>query len=211
MLVKHPNPNVLVDRIIAELSSDQESYEYHLSELEKVSKLVLAEQGIPLWEVSVQTLIDDNRAFTERGIKAMNALISIRLIREWERDANEAGTDTAKRFYHVARHAMIASTASALISPMVSDFEAEKIKTEQRRIKGGEAKHQEFRLKEEIIQAELSRLWSEGERFSRLIMWSNAVVSARPELTPPDENGWRNLNRRISKIGKEAFGSEWPI
>lgn len=211
MLARRTNPNVHIDRIIAELSSDQDSYEYQLNELEEVAKKVIAEQGIPLGSVSVQTLTDETKTFTDRGFKAMSALISIRLLREWERDAVEAGPASAKTFYHIAHNTMIASMAAALVSPMVSDFEAEEIKTSKRQKKGGEARQRPFKIKTEIIRTELMRLWSDGARFSMLITWSNAVVLARPELTPSTDKAWAGLNRRISKLGKETFGEEWPI
>lgn len=211
MLERRPSPNVHMDRIIAELSSDQDSYEYQLNELEVAAKQVIAEQGIPLGTVSVQTLTDETRTFTDRGFKAMSALISIRLVREWERDAVEAGPASAKTFYHIVHNTMIASMAAALVSPMVSNFEAEEIKTSKRQKKGGEAKQKPFKIKTETIRTELKRLWSDGARFPILITWSRAVVSARPELTPSTDKAWDGLNRRISKLGNETFGEDWPI
>lgn len=208
---RRTNPNVHMDRIIAELSSDQDSYEYQLKELEEVAKQVIAEQGIPLSSASVQTLTDETRTFTDRGYKAMSALISIRLVREWERDAVEAGPASAKTFYHIAHNTMIASMAAALVSPMVSDFEAEEIKTSKRQKKGGETKQKPFKIKTEVIRTELIRLWSGGARFTARITWSEAVVSARPELTPATDKGWDRLNRKVSEIGHRTFGDDWPI
>lgn len=62
----------------------------------------------------------------------------------------------------------------------------------------------------QILEA-LHRLWSEGARFGTRGAWSNAVIKIMPHLSPTKDESIATLNNTISKIGREAFGEEWPV
>lgn len=127
MLDQRPNPFVMTDRAIAESGDDDAKGDYlqMVAELEATAHRVLAEQGLSHRAVSIQALVSDDLELSDRASKAMSVLISIRLLKLREQDAIRGGQATARTFYHVAQNAMIAAVVAALISPMMTDQDAE--------------------------------------------------------------------------------------
>ncbi|MEW6537907.1 MAG: hypothetical protein AB1448_04865 [Pseudomonadota bacterium] len=197
-----------MDRIMAEASPALADYETLFSDLEDIAVRVLAEQNIPINGISIHSLDDGLKEYSERGVIAMHAYVSIRLLKGWAAEAfggDKVSTDT---FYRVAYHAAAAAMTAALVSPMVTDFKAAELHALLARQKGG---RKTSKIRKETTRTELRRLWTEGARFPALITWCEAVVAARPELTPSTDKAWEGLKRRVSKLGKEEFKGDWPI
>ncbi|HEV7352275.1 MAG TPA: hypothetical protein VGN74_04000 [Brevundimonas sp.] len=57
----------------------------------------------------------------------------------------------------------------------------------------------------------LRRLYEGGARYPTLDAWSNKVIEMLPHLSPPKGKPNGKLNHRISKLGRQTFGVDWPV
>lgn len=208
MLEKRPGPFVHMDRVMAELSTAQADYETLLNDLEEVAVRVLAEQNIPISTISMQSLDDGLREYSERGVIAMHAYVSIRLLKGWVGDQASKSEGSADIFYRVAYHAAVAATTAALISPMVTKFKSDELRAFLGRQKGTQASKEASDERAEGIRSALEKLTSDGFRDRKLGPWSNAVRAFDPALAPHENND--AMNKLVSREGKALFGKKWP-
>ncbi len=213
MLDQRPNPFVMTDRAIAESGDDDAKGDYlqMVAELEATAHRVLAEQGLSHRAVSIQALVSDDLELSDRASKAMSVLISIRLLKLREQDAIRGGQATARTFYHVAQNAMIAAVVAALISPMMTDQDAEIAKGKRGPKRGGETRAENFASRDDRAKSTLLALWKGGARFKVLKEWSGAIFAELPEIAPSKDQTFTEMNRKVSRWGKEAFGAEWSV
>lgn len=210
MLGKRPGPFVHMDRVMAELSTAQADYETLLNDLEEVAVRVLAEQNIPISTISMQSLEDGLREYSERGTIAMHAYVSIRLLKGWAADAVAKDEASANTFYRVAYHAAMAATTAALISPMVTKFKSDELRAFLGRKKGTKASKKASEERAQGIRSALAKLWAGGTRYRKLDPWTNAVSALDPTLAPPEGASNATMNKIVSKQGKVLFGKKWP-
>lgn len=194
-----------------EAFSEKDDYLDLLDRFEKTALSVLSEPGVADHLRIDEELPVEFQHLYGRAIKAVHALSSVRMLRKWQAEAELDGNPHAERFYHIAHRAFVAAMATTMVAPTFTGFEATEAKLAKGRSKGGDARQEPFKIKSETIRTELKRLWSGGARFTARITWSEAVVSARPELTPATDKGWDRLNRKVSEIGHNTFGDDWPI
>ena len=207
---RYVSPLARIDRITAELFSDQANYEFMLSKLEEIAKSVIADEGIALSTVCVQAVTDDLEPPTERAGKAMSAFIAARLLREWELDAAEQGQESAERFYHVVHNAITACAAATLVSPMVSDLEAVSANITDARKKGGRTTPHATKRERELIKTALLILWRKGARYPTEKAWAREVVKMHPELSHPNDD-LRSFSKRVGEAGRNVFEEDWLI
>lgn len=210
MLEKRPGPFVYMDRVMAELSPAQADYETLFNDLEEVAVRVLAEQNIPISTVSMQSLDDGLREHSERGVIAMHAYVSIRLLKGWAADAIDQDEASANTFHRIAYHAAMAATTAALVSPMVTKFKSNELRAFLARQKGTKATKQASEQRVQGIRSALAKLWTGGARYRTLDPWTNAVSALDPTLAPPEGATNATMNKIVSREGKDLFGKKWP-
>lgn len=193
---------------MAELSTAQADYEALFNDLEEVAVRVLAEQNIPISTISMQSLDDGLREYSERGVIAMHAYVSIRLLKGWVGEQASKGEGSADTLYRVAYHAAMAATTAALISPMVTKFKSDELRAFLGRQKGTKASKKASDERAEGIRSALEKLWADGVRHRKLDPWSNAVRALDPALAPHENND--AMNKLVSREGKALFGKKWP-
>ena len=208
--VRNVSPLAQVDRITAELSSDKANYDFMLSRLEEIAESVIADEGIALSTVCIQTLTEELEPPTERARKAMSAFISARLLRGWEAEAIEDSQDSAERFYHVAHNAIMACMAATLVSPLISDLEATSASITEGRRKGGLTTPYSVQREHELIKTALLIIWRQGARYRMAKAWARDVVKMHPELTHPNDD-LKSFSKRVGDAGREVFEEDWLI
>lgn len=208
MLEKRPGPFVYMDRVMAELSPAQADYETLFNDLEEVAVRVLAEQNIPISTISMQSLDDGLREHSERGVIAMHAYVSIRLLKGWAADAIDQDEASANTFHRVAYHAAMAATTAALVSPMVTKFKSNELRSFLGRQKGTKASNKASDERAEGIRSALKKLSNDGFQDRKLDPWSNAIRALDPALAPHENNN--AMNKLVSREGKALFGKKWP-
>lgn len=62
----------------------------------------------------------------------------------------------------------------------------------------------------QILEA-LHELWAAGARYATRDAWTNKVIEMLPHLSPPKGKPNDTLNDRVSKIGRDEFGADWPV
>lgn len=211
MTDQNTDPQARMDLITAALGSDKDEYYFNISAMENAAKQVLAEQGVPLKAASIDTLTSDHIELSDRAHKAMSALVSIRLLKSWERDAIAKGPEVSETFYRVAHAAISATLAATLVSPMMSDFETREMRDAARRKEGGRARGRPFAVQDEKAKAVLLSLWRDGARHTQLADWARAIIAQAPELSPPRNRGFEQFERKISKWGRAEFGGSWSV
>lgn len=207
---RYASPLVLIDKATAELSSDQESYEFVLGKIEEIATDVLEDEGIELGAVCIQAMTDESDPPTERASKAISAIISVRLLREWEFEAVEQGHDTAEKFYHVAHNAIMACTAATLVSPMVSSLETVADNLSKAQKKGGQTTPKAAQREHELIKIALLIIWRKGARYTTNKHWAREVVKMHPELRHPND-ALKSFSTKVRIAGTAVFGDDWLI
>jgi hypothetical protein len=81
--------------------------------------------------------------------------------------------------------------------------------------KGRKSANQRRKLAKNATNTELllalKRLYDGGARYPGLDAWSNKVIKMLPHLSPPKGKPNGKLNDRISKLGRQTFGADWPV
>ncbi|WP_091747332.1 hypothetical protein [Brevundimonas sp. 374] len=197
-----------MDRIMAELSPAEADYKELFNDLEEIAVRILAAENISLSSVSMQSTDDALREYSERGIIAMHAYVSIRLVKGWAADETDKGKGSADTIYRVAYHAAMAATTAALISPMVTKFKSDELRAFLGRQKGTKASQKASEERAKGIRSALNKLTSEGFQARKLDPWSNAIRALDPVLAPHENND--AMNKLVSREGKALFGKKWP-
>lgn len=199
------------DRLFLMTMSNKEPCRELLTDLQVVTERVLGEECITPDMATCRVALSDDVELSDRATKALHAYISIRQIRERERDALRDGPEMAERFYYLVHHAMRATLAATLVSPLISDYEEGERKLAVSRSKGGHSKNRHFREIDERVEAALCMAWARGARYPHRIAWANAIVQIDPSLAPPPTETYEPLSRQVSKIGRDLFKGRWPV
>lgn len=81
--------------------------------------------------------------------------------------------------------------------------------------KGRETANQRKTLAKHVTSAELllalRLIYEGGARYPTLDAWSNKVIEMLPHLSPPKGKSNGKLNQRISKLGRQMSGVDWPV
>ena len=206
---RRPGVFVHMDRVMAESSPAQAEYETLLGDLEDIAVRVLAEQNIPINGVSMQSLDDGLKDYSERGTIAMHAYVSIRLLKGWAADAVGRDEASADAFHRVAYHAAMAAMTAALVGPMVTELKTAELYVYLAQLKGNAASTLSAKARAKSISSALADLWASGVRNKGLDAWSNAVSALNSKLAPPKGKTNTAMNRIVSREGKLLFGADW--
>lgn len=81
--------------------------------------------------------------------------------------------------------------------------------------KGRASANQRKTLAKNVTNAELllalRLLYEGGARYPALDAWSNKAIELLPHRSPPKGKPNGKLNQRISKLGRQMFGADWPV